>query len=127
MVRRQEAWQKDIQSPTYYDNCRAPIEFAERAMTLSSARNYKIVKGWFEETLPTFVPPTSIAILRLDGDWYELTLLALEALFKYLAHDGIVIIDDYYAWDGCSLAVHDFLSRHHLTAATDAEIRHLRS
>ena len=110
------AWQKDTQSPTYYDNCRAPIEFAEQAMALSPARKYKIVKGWFDDTLPKFVPPCPIAILRLDGDWYASTLLALETLFKYLAHDGIVIIDDYYAWDGCSLAVHDFLSRHHLTA-----------
>jgi O-methyltransferase len=23
-----------------------------------------------------------------------------------------VIIDDYYAWDGCTRAVHDYLSRH---------------
>ena len=68
---RAKAWQKDTQSPTYYDNCRAPIEFAERAMKLSSARKYKIVKGWFDDTLPKFVPPCPIAILRLDGDWYE--------------------------------------------------------
>ena len=30
-------WQKDTQGATYYDNCRAPIEFAERAMKLASA------------------------------------------------------------------------------------------
>lgn len=24
---------------------------------------------------------------------------------------GLIIIDDYYAWDGCSRAVHDYLSR----------------
>jgi O-methyltransferase len=57
-----------------------------------------------------------IAILRLDGDWYESTTVALENLFKYVADDGIVVIDDYYAWDGCSRAVHDFLSRHHSSA-----------
>ena len=111
-----KAWQEDSQSPTYYDNCRAPIEFAERAMILSSAPKYKIVKGWFDDTLPMFIPPCPIAVLRLDGDWYDPTLIILETLFKYVAHDGVVIIDDYYAWDGCSRAVHDFLSRHHLTA-----------
>ncbi|HUR81434.1 MAG TPA: TylF/MycF/NovP-related O-methyltransferase, partial [Thermoanaerobaculia bacterium] len=63
-----------------------------------------------------FVPPEPIAILRIDGDWYESTLTALEALWKYLAPNGIVIVDDYYAWDGCSRAVHDFLSRHQSTA-----------
>jgi O-methyltransferase len=109
-------WQKNTQGPTYYDNCRAPIEFAERAMTLSGATDYRLVKGWFENTLPQFVPPSPIAVLRLDGDWYESTMTALESLFKYLAPDGVVIIDDYYAWDGCSRAVHDFLSRHQMTA-----------
>ena len=109
-------WQKDTQGATYYDNCRAPIEFAQRAMQLSGAPNYKLVQGWFENTQPQFVPPSSIAVLRLDGDWYESTMTALESLFKYLAPDGIVILDDYYAWDGCSRAVHDFLSRYQLTA-----------
>jgi len=108
-------WQQDTSSETYYDNCRAPIEFAERAMRLSGVPKYTLVKGWFEETLPEFVPPEPIAILRIDGDWYESTTTALESLFKHLAPQGIVIVDDYYAWDGCSRAVHDFLSRHQLT------------
>jgi O-methyltransferase len=110
------AWQQDTKSPTYYDNCRAPIEFAERAMRLSGATHYKLVKGWFENTVPGFSPPAPIAILRVDGDWYDSTLVVLENLFKHLAPDGIAIVDDYYAWDGCSRAVHDFLSRHKLTA-----------
>jgi O-methyltransferase len=108
-------WQQDTKSETYYDNCRAPIEFAERAMQMSGTPHYTLVKGWFEQTLPHFVPPEPIAILRIDGDWYESTMTALEALFKHLAPQGIVIVDDYYAWDGCSRAVHDFLSRHQLT------------
>jgi hypothetical protein len=27
-----------------------------------------------------------------------------------VAKNGLVIIDDYYSWDGCSRAVHDYLS-----------------
>lgn len=108
---RAKEWQQDVESETYYDNCRAPIEFAERAMRISGVPRFKLVKGWFEETLPQFVPPAPIAILRIDGDWYESTLTALDSLFKHLAPNGIVIVDDYYAWDGCSRAVHDFLSR----------------
>jgi O-methyltransferase len=108
-------WQQDVTSETYYDNCRAPIDFARRAMEMSGVPRYTLVKGWFENTLPSFVPPAPIAILRLDGDWYESTLVALESLFRHLAPGGVVIIDDYYAWDGCSRAVHDFLSRHQST------------
>jgi O-methyltransferase len=111
-----QAWQQDTASPTYYDNCSAPIDFAERAMKLSGAPSYELVKGWFNETLVAFTPPAPIAILRLDGDWYESTLVALEALFKHVAPGGVVIVDDYHTWDGCSRAVHDFLSRHQLTA-----------
>lgn len=109
-------WQEDVNGETYYDNCRAPIDFARRAMEMSGVPRYTLVKGWFEETLPSFVPPSPIAILRLDGDWYESTLVALESLFPHLAPDGVVIVDDYFAWDGCSRAVHDYLSRHKSTA-----------
>ena len=83
---------------------------------MSGARDFVLVRGWFEETLRDFAPPSPIAVLRLDGDWYESTTVALEALFRHVAPDGIVIVDDYYAWDGCSRAVHDFLSRNGLTA-----------
>ena len=85
-------------------------------MRLANVPNYKIIKGWFDDTLRGFVPPCPIAILRLDGDWYESTMTALEALFKFLAPGGIVIVDDYYAWDGCSRAIHEYLSRHRSTA-----------
>lgn len=109
-------WQEDVDSPTYFDNCSAPQEFAERAMRMSGAKDFKLVKGWFDHTLPLFTPPTPIAILRLDGDWYQSTIVALECLFRHLHPAGIVIVDDYFAWDGCSRAVHDFLSRHQLAA-----------
>lgn len=116
-----QAWQQDTQSESYFDNCRAEIEYAERAMQRSGVPRYTITKGWFDKTLPNFIPPTPIAILRLDGDWYDSTMIALESLYKYLARNGIVIVDDYYAWDGCSRAVHDFLSRHQSTARLTQE------
>ena len=105
------AWQGDVDGSGYYDNCRAPIEAAQQAMAMSGAPRHHIVKGWFERTLAGFVPPEPIAVLRLDGDWYESTLVVLEALYDHVAPGGIVIVDDYYTWDGCSRAVHDFLSR----------------
>jgi O-methyltransferase len=114
-------WQGDVDSPAYYDNCRAEIDFADRAMRESGVPRYHLVKGWFEETLPAFVPPEPIAVLRIDGDWYESTMTALEALWRHLAPNGIVIVDDYYAWDGCSRAVHDFLSRHQSTARIEQQ------
>jgi O-methyltransferase len=103
-------WQQDKTSEQYRDNCAAPPEFARRAMELAGATRYTLCPGFFDKTLPTFKPPP-IALLRLDADWYESTMLCLESLFDHVSEDGCIIIDDYYTWDGCSRALHDFLSK----------------
>ena len=38
------------------------------------------------------------------------TYVCLKYLFHKVAEGGLIIIDDYYTWDGCSRAIHDFLS-----------------
>lgn len=105
-----KAWQKDTSSPWYFDNCRVEIEFAEKAMQLSGAKRYQLIKGWFSETLANFSPNQQIAVLRLDSDWYNSTMQCLNGLYKYVVKGGLIIIDDYYTWDGCAKAVHEFLS-----------------
>jgi O-methyltransferase len=105
------AWQKDVKSPGYYDNCKAEMEWAEKAMKTSGAKNYKLVKGWFDSTVPTHKFDEPIAILRLDGDWYDSTMVCLENLFPKVAEGGLIILDDYYVWDGCAKALHDYLSK----------------
>ena len=107
-------WQNDKESPLYFDNCRADIAEVQKAMNLSGVKNFNIVKGWFDATLPSFPEQTKIAVLRLDGDWYESTMTCLENLYPMVVCGGIVIIDDYHTWDGCSRAVHDYLSRENL-------------
>lgn len=108
-------WQEKKDSPGYFDNCSADIRYARQAMILSQTPEYKIIKGWFSETLPRFKPDEPIAILRLDGDWYKSTMECLENLYQYVAPGGIIIIDDYYVWDGCTKAVHNFLSKNQIT------------
>ena len=105
------AWQSNTTSPTYYNNCSAAEAEAAAAMKLSAATSYSLVKGWFNETTPRFQPPCEIAVLRLDGDWYDSTRVCLENLYPHVAPGGIVIIDDYYNWDGCARAVNEFLGR----------------
>lgn len=102
-------WQADVESPTYFDNCTADQASADTAMRLSGATHYSIYKGWFSETLPQ-LSPQPIAILRLDADWYDSTMDCLTHLYPRVAVGGVVIIDDYYTWDGCTQAVHDYLS-----------------
>lgn len=104
-------WQSNTNSPQYYDNCTASQETAYGVMKLADVSNFELVAGWFNETLPTCVLDEPIALLRLDGDWYDSTMDCLENLFDKVNPGGIILIDDYHMWDGCSRAVHDFLSR----------------
>jgi hypothetical protein len=67
-------------------------------------------EGWFEDTLESFKPERPISVLRLDGDWYASTRVVLERLYDHVPRGGIILIDDYMHWVGCSRAVHDFLS-----------------
>lgn len=109
-------WQNNIDSPFYFNNCKAEMEFAEKAMKLSGAKKYKFIKGWFSKTLPDYQFNEDIAILRLDGDWYESTMECLNFLYDKVVNGGLIIIDDYYTWEGCARAVHDFLSKSHAVA-----------
>ena len=68
------------------------------------------VQGRVEDTIPEQAPER-IAILRLDTDWYESTRHELEHLFPRLAVGGVLIIDDYGAWEGARRAVDEFIAR----------------
>jgi hypothetical protein len=66
------------------------------------------LKGWFKDTLRS-APIDRLALLRLDGDLYESTIVALNALYSKLCNGGFVIVDDYHVVPGCKAAIHDFL------------------
>jgi len=107
-------WQEDKTSDRYFDNCKAEINFAKKAMEIAGCKTSHFEKGWFNDTLPGFDKTSHIAVLRLDGDWYDSTMCCLTYLFPKVVSGGIIIIDDYYTWDGCSKAVHDYLSQQQL-------------
>jgi O-methyltransferase len=110
------SWQEDTTSPEYRENCAAPRSYSESAMKLAGAASVRIVEGWFNKTIPKFEPDEPIAVLRLDADWYESTMVCLTHLFDKVVQNGLIIIDDYHTWDGCSRAVHKYLS---MTSATE--------
>src|SRR5579864_4325563 len=69
----------------------------------------QFLKGWFKDTLPT-APIERLAVMRLDGDYYESTADALAGLYDKLSVGGYVIIDDYGEdrWNYCHRAVDEF-------------------
>jgi O-methyltransferase len=103
-------WQANKTHPMYLNNCTASEAEAENAMKLSQCSRFTIVKGWFHDILPNLDLPEGIALLRLDADWYHSTRDCLQNLVPRLNPGGIIIVDDYYTWDGCTTAVHEFLA-----------------
>jgi O-methyltransferase len=68
-------------------------------------------RGWFHETFPGAQIPR-IALLHIDCDFYEPTKLCLERWFVHVAPGGYVQFDDYMMFQGCTLAVDEFLAAH---------------
>jgi O-methyltransferase len=75
----------------------------------------RFLPGWFRDTLPQ-APVDQLALLRIDGDMYESTIIALEALYPKLSSAGFAIIDDYGAIPACRQAVDDFRGEQRIDA-----------
>lgn len=74
----------------------------------------RFLPGWFKDTLPD-APIDRIAVLRLDGDLYESTIQALDALYPRLSPGGYCIIDDYNI-AACRQAVAEYRKEHGISA-----------
>lgn len=79
--------------------------------------NVKLIKGFFADTLniqKNIEELGNIAILRLDGDWYESTKICLEKLYEKVIIGGIIIIDDYGHWIGAKTATDEFRTNNNI-------------
>ncbi|MDK2124345.1 TylF/MycF/NovP-related O-methyltransferase [Parachitinimonas caeni] len=74
----------------------------------------RFLKGWFKDTLPG-APIEQLALLRLDGDLYESTMDALNALYHKVAPGGFVVVDDYESFPPCKIAIEEFRQTHGIT------------
>jgi hypothetical protein len=105
----------------FYRNFAASLEDVKRNFAAYGLldNHVKFLKGWFKDTLP-HAPIAKLAVMRLDGDYYESTMDALTNLYDKLSIGGYVIIDDYGqdAWTNCRQAVDEFRSRHGITDET---------
>ena len=89
---------------------RADVE-ANMRSTRYPFSQFEFVEGDVAQTLHASTP-TSIALLRLDTDWYESTRVALEVLYPRLAVSGVCILDDYGHWQGARQAVDEYFDTH---------------
>jgi Macrocin-O-methyltransferase (TylF) len=79
------------------------------------ADGVEFVEGFFDETLP-MLRGQRWSVIRLDGDSYEATWVALESLYPGLSRGGYLIVDDYGLIKECRWAVDDYRREHGITA-----------
>jgi hypothetical protein len=93
--------------------CRQEVEENFRRYGMLDDR-VAFLEGWFKDTLAG-APIERLCVLRLDGDMYESTIEALDALYHKVSHGGFVIVDD-YVLKPCAQAVDEFRARHGIHA-----------
>ncbi|MBW4481633.1 MAG: TylF/MycF family methyltransferase [Tildeniella torsiva UHER 1998/13D] len=95
--------------------CYSSLQEVQENLDLTDYPSKRIhfIKGKVEDTIPEQAPQT-IALLRLDTDWYESTKHELEHLFPRLVPGGVIIIDDYGYWKGCKEATDEYIRDHNL-------------
>lgn len=65
--------------------------------------NVKLVKGWFNESLPTFIhsnPIEQLNCLHIDCDTYEATVCVFEELEKQIKPGTLILFDEYFGYRG---------------------------
>lgn len=106
------------QKPQHQRSVWAKVSLEEVQMAMSSVGypedRTHYIKGPVEDTLPDQAPDT-IAILRLDTDWYESTKHELVHLYPRIADGGVLLVDDYGAWQGARKAVDEYVQEHSLS------------
>lgn len=113
-------YRRDTGAPDYYNNCtatHAEVTTAVRDFGFAASEAI-VVPGWFEQSLPAHkdaLATRGVAVLRIDCDWYEPVAYVLRELAPLVPDEGTIILDDYYAWDGCARATHDFLAQNNLS------------
>jgi O-methyltransferase len=112
-------YQANVDGPFYFDNCSAPLDKVKRAKESFGFSDSEaiIVPGWFDTTIPANIDRLSerrIALLRVDCDWYAPVKLVLDSAAPLVTENAPIILDDYYAWDGCTKATHDYLAENQL-------------
>jgi O-methyltransferase len=118
-----EVWKQRTGSDDISEWCRASLGDVQRNMATTAYPETRIryVEGRVETTLKERANlPDSIALLRLDTDWYESSRLELEVLYPRLSPNGVLLIDDYGHWEGVRRATDEyFANRPALLTAVD--------
>lgn len=84
-------------------------ELTKKLKGIIQESNFKIFKGWFNETLPLLSPNTKLAMIHVDCDLYKSTIDVLDYCFSHaMVQEGTAIFFDDY---NCNRAAKSFGER----------------
>lgn len=65
-------------------------------------KNVKLIKGWFNETLPKFIKENNkkISFIHIDADLYSSTKCILDNLNDYIDNNCIIVFDELINYPG---------------------------
>lgn len=85
---------------------------------LNASCGVTFVKGLFRETLP-IAQVSQIAVLHIDGDWYQSVKACLDHLYDKVVPNGVIQFDDYGYWKGTRRAVDEFFAERGVPAGLE--------
>jgi O-methyltransferase len=109
-------------------HCFSTIDSVKKNISeCTNLKNINFIVGPVEKTLLKKKNlPKKISVLRLDTDWYSSTKIELKILYPRLVYGGVLIIDDYGAWQGSRKATDEyFLNKKKWLHVYDDTLRYL--
>lgn len=102
---------EDSQKGDHNEWCYSPLTTVKETISATGypESNVSYVQGDVLKTLPE-TGTGEIALLRLDTDWYESTKCEMEYLYPRVVQGGVIIVDDYGAWEGARKAVDEYFA-----------------
>jgi hypothetical protein len=110
-------WEATKVSSVTHDWCYCSLEDVKKNVYETNYPKNKLhfIKG---DVLKTLLEekniPDKISVLRLDTDWYESSKFELEKLYDKVEEGGIIILDDYFHWDGQRRATDEFFQERNI-------------
>jgi hypothetical protein len=99
---------------------RMPRGFFARKRLPCVRHNCKLVVGWFNETLPSFMKEHQgpVALLHVDCDLYSSTITVLSELEQQIVPGTVIVFDEYINYPGWQLdefkAWQEFVAKHNI-------------
>jgi len=83
------------------------LEGVKQKMEKVHPNNIIYKKGWYKDTFKDNIPE-KISILHVDCDFYDSVKDTLERFYDNVVENGLIILDDFGAFQGCRLAFYEF-------------------